>query len=100
MPAPAPRAPQAEHKGSHRGQAIALCDYCVATSMECTMMSRPAINQREGIMKHHRSLLVSSICLAATLLIVPGAAQSQSLTPNVTYSNPPTMPKPPGYTQV
>ncbi len=51
-------------------------------------------------MKHHRSLLASSICLAAALLIVPGAAQAQSLTPNVTYNNPPTMPKPPGYTQV
>ena len=59
-----------------------------------------SINRRKAIMKHHPSLLASSICLAATLLIAPGAVQSQSLTPNVTYSNPPTMPKPPGYTQV
>ena len=51
-------------------------------------------------MKHHRSLLASSICLATALLIAPGAAQAQNLTPNVTYNNPPTMPKPPGYTQV
>ena len=50
-------------------------------------------------MKHHRSLLASSICLAGALL-APGAAQAQSSTPNVTYSNPSTMPKPPGYTQV
>src|SRR5258706_13300956 len=64
------------------------------------MMRRSAVNRRKGIMKHHRSLLASSICLAAALLIVPGAAQAQSLTPNVTYNNPPTMPKPPGYTQV
>ena len=79
---------------------MAVCDYCVATSTEWTYDEMVSINRRKGIMKHHRSLLASSICLAATLLIVPGAAQSQSLTPNVTYNNPPTMPKPPGYTQV
>jgi hypothetical protein len=45
-------------------------------------------------------MLASSICLAAALLVMPAAAQAQSLTPNVTYNNPPTMPKPPGYTQV
>src|SRR5689334_21078515 len=61
-------------------------------------MRPSAANRRKGIMKHHRSLLASSIGLAATLLIE--AAQAQSLTPNVTYNNPPTMPKPPGYTQV
>src|SRR5258708_16276421 len=64
------------------------------------MMRRSAVNRRKAIMKHHRSLLASSICLAAALLVGLGAAQSQSLTPNVTYNNPPTMPKPPGYTQV
>jgi enamine deaminase RidA (YjgF/YER057c/UK114 family) len=57
-------------------------------------------NRRKGIMKHHRSLLVSTHCLAAALLVVSAGAQAQSLTPNVTYNNPPTMPKPPGYTQV
>src|SRR5262249_3946070 len=48
----------------------------------------------------HHSLLASSICLASAFVIVPGAARAQSSTPNVTYNNPPTMPKPPGYTQV
>jgi enamine deaminase RidA (YjgF/YER057c/UK114 family) len=51
-------------------------------------------------MKHHRCLLASSICLAGAFLIPPAAAQAQSSTPNVTYHNPSTMPKPPGYTQV
>ncbi len=46
-----------------------------------------------------RTLLASSICVAGAL-IAPAAAQAQSATPNVTYNNPSTMPKPPGYTQV
>jgi enamine deaminase RidA (YjgF/YER057c/UK114 family) len=51
-------------------------------------------------MKHQCSLLASSICLGLALLMAPAAAQTQSSTPNVTYNNPSTMPKPPGYTQV
>lgn len=51
-------------------------------------------------MKHQCSLLASSICLGLALLMAPAAAQAQSSTPNVTYNNPSTMPKPPGYTQV
>src|SRR5258708_17012206 len=51
-------------------------------------------------MKHHRSLIASSMCVAARLIVVSGAAQAQSLTQNVTYNKPPTIPKPPGYTQV
>jgi len=41
-------------------------------------------------------LLALSICLAAVPLIVP----AQSLARNVSYNNPPTTPKPPGYLKV
>lgn len=51
-------------------------------------------------MKHHLSALASPVCLVSALLVISAAAQAQSATPNVTYNNPPTMPKPPGYTQV
>jgi len=59
-----------------------------------------AVNRRNGIIKRHRSLLALSICLAAVPLIVPAAAQAQSVARNVTYNSPPTMLKPPGYLKV
>ena len=51
-------------------------------------------------MVHHHPLFASAICLAAALLVVPAAAQSQSSAPNVTFKSPPTMPPPRGYSQV
>ncbi len=48
-------------------------------------------------MKHVLSLL--SLYLVGAF-IVPASAQSPSATPSVKFLNPPTMPKPPGYTQV
>jgi enamine deaminase RidA (YjgF/YER057c/UK114 family) len=49
-------------------------------------------------MRYDLSLL--SLCLLGALVIPAAAQQPQGANPNVQFLNPPTMPKPPGYTQV
>jgi enamine deaminase RidA (YjgF/YER057c/UK114 family) len=50
-----------------------------------------------AIMKYPHLLLLVSIGLCGTVFTVPAAAQTP---PNLHFINPPTMPKPPGYTQI
>jgi enamine deaminase RidA (YjgF/YER057c/UK114 family) len=57
-------------------------------------------NRWMAIMKRGLTLLLPS-CLFGVILMVPTAAQTPPGTaPNIRFINPPTMPKPPGYTQV